>query len=218
MSIVTMILGDSGSGKTSSIRNLDPKDVLLIQAVDRPLPFKPKGWSVISKENPDGSIYVTDVSAKICQAIIRTTKKIIVIDDFQYTMCNEFMRRVLDNESANGVFQKYNEIAKNAWDILTVASSQANDKRIYVLSHLQHDDFGRSKIKTIGKLLDDKVTLEGLVSIVFKAQVINERNVFCTKNSGNDTVKTPIGMFYDAYIDNDLKVIDDVIYNYYFGE
>lgn len=168
-----------------------------------------------TKENPTGSIYCTDQSHNIVAAMNRTTKPIIVIDDFQYILANEFMRRVTDKEVGNQAFAKYNEIARAAWDILMAASALPDYKRVYILAHTQTDDFGKTKMKTIGKLLDEKITPEGLLTIVMRSQVINEQYIFSTKNNGSDTVKTPIGLFEESQIDNDLQVIDLAIQEYY---
>lgn len=215
MSIATMILGQSGSGKTTSLRNLKPADVLLIQAVKKPLPFPSKEWKPATKADPQGAILVTDQSATIVGAMQRTKKPIIVIDDFQYILANEFMRRVLDNETGNSAFAKYNEIARHAWDILMAAGQLPADVRVYILAHTQEDDSGRIKVKTIGKLLDEKITLEGLLTIVLRAVVVNNVHLFNTQNSGLDTVKSPMGMFTDEQIDNDLAAVDSAICDYY---
>ena len=215
MSIAAMILGQSGTGKTTSLRNLNPSNVLLLQAVKKPLPFRSVGWDACTKEHPEGSILVTDQALVIVKAMQRTTKPIIVIDDFQYILANEFMRRVLDKETGNAAFAKYNEIARSAWDILMAAGQLADHKRVYILAHTQEDDSGRIKVKTIGKLLDEKITLEGLLTIVLRTAVINGQYVFSTKNNGLDTVKSPIGLFEDEQIDNDLAVIDAAICDYY---
>lgn len=215
MSIACMILGQSGTGKTTSLRNLNPADVLLIQAVKKPLPFRSTTWLPCTKGNPKGSILVTDCAPTIVGAMQRTAKPIIVIDDFQYILANEFMRRVLDNETGNAAFAKYNEIARNAWDILMTAGKLADSTRVYILAHTQEDDNGRIKAKTIGKLLDEKITLEGLLTIVMRTAVINGQYLFSTQNSGSDTVKTPLDMFSDEHIPNDLAVIDAAILDYY---
>ena len=215
MSIATMILGESGTGKTTSLRNLSASETLLIQAVKKPLPFRSANWKPASKDNPCGSIFVSDCSPKICAAMQRTHKPVIVIDDFQYILANEFMRRVTDNEVGNGAFQKYNEIARSAWDILMCATSLADEKRVYLLSHTSTDDFGKTKIKTIGKLLDEKIVMEGLVTIVLKTVVQNGQYLFSTHNSGSDTVKSPLGLFADDLIDNDLSAVDRAICDYY---
>lgn len=213
MSIATMILGESGTGKSTSLRNLDPDHTLLIQTVKKPLPFRSSGWKEVSKEG--GSVFVTDDSAKICEAMRRSRKEIIVIDDFQYLLANEFMRRVTDTETGNGAFAKYNEIARHAWDVLMTATSLAGHKRVYILSHTSTDDFGKTKIKTIGKLLDEKIVMEGLVTIVLRTVVQNGNYLFSTRNNGNDTVKSPLGLFDDELIENDLARVDTDIFTYY---
>lgn len=210
-----MILGQSGTGKTTSLRNLTPEDVLLIQAVKKPLPFRSKEWVPCTKANPTGSILVTDNTQTIVGAMQRTGKPIIIIDDFQYILANEFMRRVLDNETGNAAFAKYNEIARNAWDILMCAGKLADHTRVYILAHTQEDDSGRIKAKTIGKLLDEKITMEGLLTIVMRTAVINGQYLFSTQNNGSDTVKTPMQMFNDEHIPNDLNEVDKTIVAYY---
>lgn len=212
MSIAIIILGQSGTGKSASLRNLDPSCTLLIQAIKKPLPFKAAGWKSVKD---GGNIIVTDNSARICDAMRKTSRDIIVIDDFQYTMANEFMRRVTDQEAGASAFQKYNEIAKSAWDILNCASGLPDHKRVYILSHTQTDDNGNVKIKTIGKLLDEKITIEGMVSIVLRTNIVNENYLFSVRNNGHDTTKSPIGLFEDEVIENDLALVDAAIYAYY---
>jgi hypothetical protein len=208
-------MGESGTGKSTSLRNFNPEDVLLLQAVKKPLPFKSKDWKPATKENPTGSILVTDNSAKIVEAMRRTSKPIIIIDDFQYVMANEFMRRVTDQEVGNQAFAKYNEIARHAWDIFTQASALPDNKRVYILSHTATDDLGKTKIKTIGKLLDEKIVLEGLVTIVLRTLRINDQYIFATQNSGNDTTKSPLGLFDSEHVENDLAKVDEQIVAYY---
>lgn len=208
MSIATLILGQSGTGKTTSLRNLDPNEVLLIQAVKKPLPFRSKDWKQLTSEG--GSIYVCDNAQKICQVMEKTSRKIIVIDDNQYVMANEFMRR-----SAEKSFDKFTEIGFNMWSIFQKASALPDDVRVYILSHTEESDMGRTKIKTIGKLLDEKITLEGLVTICLQTAVVNDQYIFMTKNNGSNTVKSPMGLFESEHIENDLKAVDDAIIEYY---
>lgn len=215
MSIATLIIGESGTGKSTSLRNLNPQDTLLIQAVKKPLPFRSKDWKPATKENPDGAVFVSDNSDTIAKAMRRTSKQIIIVDDFQYVMANEFMRRVTDNETGNGAFAKYNEIARHAWDVLTTATDLPDHKRVYILSHTSTDDFGKTKVKTIGKLLDEKIVLEGLVTIVLRTLKINDQYLFSTQNSGADTVKSPLGLFESEHIENDLLAVDNAICEYY---
>lgn len=215
MSIACMILGESGTGKSTSLRNLDPANTLLIQSVKKPLPFRSSEWKQASKDNPSGSVFCTDDSSTMVKAMQRTQKEIIVIDDFQYLLANEFMRRVTDVAKGNEAFAKYNEIARHAWDVLMAASSLPDHKRVFILSHTSTDDFGKTKIKTIGKLLDEKIVMEGLVTIVLRTVVQNGNYLFSTRNSGSDTVKSPIGLFDDELIENDLAAVDSAIFTYY---
>ena len=218
MAIVTMVLGESGTGKSTSLRNFDPQNTLLIQSLRKPLPFRSPDWKPCVKDedgNSTGNIFVSDKAATICSALERAKQDIIVIDDSQYIMANEFMRGVTDEAKGNEQFMKFNRIAHNMWSIFNAASQLPDHKRVYFLSHVQTDDHGKTKIKTVGKLLDEKITPEGMVSIVLRTHVINGKYSFSTQNNGNDTVKSPLGMFESESIDNDLNYVDQQICQYY---
>ncbi len=210
MSIATLILGESGSGKSASLRNLDPAGTLLIQAVRKPLPFRAQGWGYISKENPTGNILVSDNSDQIIAYLRKTQRKVIVIDDYQYVLANEYMRR-----TAETGYQKFTDIAKHTWELLSAASDLAPDVRVYLLSHTETDDRGVTRIKTIGKMLNEKITIEGLVTIVLRTLVIDQQYQFSTRNNGADTTKSPMGLFDDERIPNDLEAVDVAICRYY---
>lgn len=210
MSISTIILGESGTGKTTSLRNLDPVHTLLIQSVKKPIPFKSKGWKYFSRENPAGNIFVSDDAAKILTLMEKTSRKVIVLDDWQYVLANEFMRR-----SQETGFQKFSDIGRHAWDILMKAGTLPDDVRVYILAHTTTDEFGHTRIKTIGKMLDEKIVPEGLVTICLRTNVNSGVYQFATRNSGSDTTKTPMGMFDADLIDNDLAAVDAAICDYY---
>lgn len=212
MSTATMILGKSGTGKSTSLRNLDPAATLLIQVIRKPLPFRSAGWTHYHRDtNKTGNVFVTESWADIITLMRKTQRKVIVIDDFQYLMANEFMRR-----SDEKGYDKFTDIAKHAWEVLTVASDLAPDVRVYILSHLEEDaTTGAAKIKTVGKMLDEKITPEGLVTIVLRTVVDGGVYQFATRNSGNDTTKSPMGLFDADRIDNDLAAVDAAICGYY---
>jgi hypothetical protein len=216
MSIATLILGGSGTGKSTSLRNLDPQKTTIIQCVKKPLPFRALDkWTYATKENPSGNVRVINDSQKIVAAIHGLKSEIIVIDDFQYTMSFEFMRRVLDKESKSGAFEKYNEIGHGAWSIFKAASEADDAKRVYILSHTEQDDNGKTKIKTVGRLVDNTIVLEGLVTTCLQTLVMNGQYKFITVNDGSTNVKSPMGLFPENHIDNDLAVVDAAICEYF---
>lgn len=214
MGTATLIIGESGTGKSASMRNLNPADTLLIQSVRKPLPFRSSGWKAWNKEDPATSVFVCDKWDVIAEFIKRASgygKKAIVIDDFQYLMANEFMRRS-DEKS----FDKFTEIGAHAWNVINAAiSGTPDDVRVYFLAHTEETQLGKVKMKTIGRMLDEKITVEGMFTIVLRTLVKDGRYLFSTQNSGYDTVKSPMGMFETAEIDNDMDMVDSAICEYY---
>jgi len=212
MAIPIMILGESGSGKSASLRNVDPSTAILVQPISKPLPFR-GAWPKWDRATKSGSVVSSDNFDVICKVIHSAAavgKRMVIIDDFQYVMSNEFMRR-----SAEKGYDKFTEIGRNAWNILSTANNLPAHKRVYILSHTENDEQGRVKAKTIGKMLDQVITVEGMFTIVLRSQIINEQYVFSTQNNGNDTCKSPIGMFEELHIENDLAKIDAAIVEYY---
>lgn len=208
MSIATMVLGQSGTGKSTSLRNMNPAETLLIQTIQKPLPFKSKEWQPVSDKG--GNIIVSANADYICHAMKKTSRSIIVIDDLQYLLATEFMTRAHEKG-----YEKFTEMARHYYDVVTTATMLDANKRVYLMSHTDTSESGQIKAKTIGKLLDEKITIEGLLSIVLRTHVINGQYVFSTKNNGSDTVKTPMGLFDDEFIENDLMLVDKSIKEYY---
>lgn len=203
MGILAFVLGRSGTGKSYSLRNFDPNEVEIINVQGKILPFKGAGkFNLIDTDDADAIVDEIKVAAK--------KYKKIVVDDFQYVMANEFMRR-----SAEKGFDKFTEIGRHAWDIADVVRELPNDVIVYVMCHTDTDQEGFERLKTIGKLLDDKIVLEGMSTIVLKTSVSDGKYYFLTQNNGKDTTKSPAGMFPTYAIENDLKYVDDKIRNYY---
>lgn len=201
MGIPCFILGHSGTGKSTSLRNFKSNEILHINVISKPLPFKGR-----FAETYNGDNYT-----EIAKAINKTKCKSIVIDDAQYLMANEFMRR-----SSELGYQKFTDIANNFWTLInSISNDLPFDVIVYLLMHTDMDDNGNEKAKTIGKLLDEKICIEGMSSIVLKTAVKDGVYSFLTQNNGHDTVKSPLGMFGTYEIENDLKKVDTAIRKYW---
>lgn len=210
MSYATLIIGESGTGKTCSIRNLDPSKTLLIQPTRKPLPFRNTDWKERLNAQSGGNIFVTSDSNKIIRAMFKSTAEIIIVDDWQYILANQYMAR--RNEKS---YDKFSDIGGSGFDIAKAASELAPHKRVYILAHSNTDEFGKIRIKTLGKLLDDKIVIEGMFTTVLRTHVENNEYFFSTHNNGHDTVKSPLDMFSSDLIPNDLAEVDKTICNYY---
>ncbi len=195
-----LIIGQSGTGKSTSLRNFDKNEVCLIKSINKQLPFRGKFEEV----------HVTDNATEIVNKMKRTDKKVIVIDDAQYVMGNEFFRR-----AAEQGWNKFTDIGKNFYDLLAATDNLAEDVIVYFLLHTEKDSDGNIKVKTIGKMLDEKLTVEGTATIVLMTNVVDGKYTFQTQNSGKDICKSPMGMFENFLIDNDLKMVDGIIREYY---
>ena len=201
MAVPVLILGQSGTGKSYSMKNFKEDEICLISVQKSLLPFRKKFTETV----------VTDKYSEIINAMKATKKKVIVIDDTQYLMCNEFMRRATERG-----YDKFTEIAQNFWSLVVQeVNNLPSDVIVYLLCHTATDENGVEKMKTIGKLVDEKITPEGLFTIVLKTAVSDGNYAFVTQNNGKDTVKSPEGMFTTYAINNDLKYVDEKIRNYY---
>ena len=198
MAIKTLICGLSGTGKSTSARNL--KGVAVVNPVNKPLPFK-NHFEMLNG--------VTD-STEIIKFMKNTKAKIIVVDDFQYLLSIPYMRRIKETG-----WDKYNDFASNYFDIIAVCDELPNDVTVYFMTHTETLESGEETVKLIGKMLREKICIEGLFTTVLKTMVSDGKYYFITQNSGKDNVKSPLGMFESYAIDNDLAYVDAKIRNYY---
>jgi hypothetical protein len=203
MGVLVYVLGRSGTGKSYSMRNFAKDEIGVVNVQGKILPFKGSGSiDIVNTDSSDDIVKTIKAMAK--------KYKIIVVDDFQYVMANEFMRRATERG-----YDKFTEIAKHAWDVADCVRTLPADVIVYVMCHTDTDQDGFEKLKTIGKLLDEKIVLEGMSTIVLKTAVSDGQYMFLTQNNGKDTVKSPEGMFPAYAIDNDLKYVDEKIRSYY---
>lgn len=199
MGIGCLILGHSGSGKSTSMRNCTADRFGIINVQGKPLPFR-----------TDMKTYDTDNYEEIITALRASKAPSIVIDDSQYLMSHEFMYRA--NEKG---YDKYSQIGTNFFHLLETIRRLPTNKIVYMMHHIEVDDTGREKAKTVGKMVDNYIVVEGCFSIVLKAVGTNKGYYFTTKTNGADCVKSPMGMFTDETIDNDIVLVDDTIREFY---
>lgn len=214
-----LIYGESGSGKSTALRNLNPKETFIINAVNKPLPFRgwQKKYTKIDREaNPDGNYYASVHYKEVGQTIDyvinkRPDIKNLIIDDFSYIMADDFMNRALEKG-----YDKFSELALHAYEIVRKTTfTGRDDLKCIFLSHSDNSNEVKIKLKTIGKMLDEKVNLEGLFTIVLYACIHEEKYLFLTKNNGNTIAKAPMGMFEETYIENDLNEVIKKVNEYY---
>lgn len=199
MGIGVLILGHSGSGKSTSMRNCTADRFGVINVQGKPLPFR-----------SDLKTYDTDNYDDIIKALKKSNTPSIVIDDSQYLMSHEYMYRA--SEAGYG---KYSEIGQHFFQLLETIRKMPSDRIVYMMHHIELDDAGREKAKTVGKMVDNYIVVEGCFSIVLKAVATSDGYFFRTKTNGADAVKAPLGMFADEQIDNNLLQVDDIIREYY---
>lgn len=198
-----LIIGESGTGKSTSMRNCNPDEIAVVNPVGKSLPFK---------GHFDTLDNVTDARKiwKYMQEKIEEGKKVIVIDDFQYILAVPYMNRIKETG-----WDKYNDFGSNYFQLIDCCRLLPDDVIVVYMSHLETLENGTTTVKLIGKLLREKITIEGLYSIVLRTGVNEGEYLFYTQNNGRDTVKSPLGMFPSYAIDNDLQYVIDKIRNYY---
>ena len=204
MATAVLIMGESGSGKSASLRNFAPNEISVFNITSKPLPFK-QGKTKIPKI--DNATY-----ADIANALAKPNKRAYVIDDAGYLLSFEMFKRA--NETG---YTKFTEMAKNFFDMLDFINTKLpSDIIVYITMHTEDDsEMHKTKAKTIGKMLDEKLTIEGCFDVVLMTERNQDGWWFRTHSTGNDPVKTPIEMFDDDLIPNDLAIVDAKVREYY---
>ena len=200
MGIPVLILGNSGSGKSTSLRNFAPDEVGIFNVAAKPLPFKKKLPSLATSDY-----------AEIARVIKSSPRKTFVIDDSQYLMCFENFAKAKETG-----YTKYTDMALHFYNLLQLVIHQTPpDVLVYFLHHTETDsNTGKVKAKTLGKMLDSQLTVEGLFAIVLMCVTDGHKHVFVTQSDGTTSCKSPIDMF-PPEMDNDLKAVDTAIRKYY---
>jgi hypothetical protein len=216
MAELSLVLGVTGGGKSYSLRNLPSESTFLIQTTPKMLPFKGGGkkYVKLTKENPKGNLFVSDKSSTILKALSSVNErkeiKYVFLDDMQYTIINSYLKRIREKLNGGDAFQKYNDLAADYNDIMNyIVHEMRDDIIVFVASHVDTDDFGNTTIKTVGKLINDKIKIEGMSSLVLLTDLIDGEYVF--RVNGEGIQKTPFGMFEENSIPNDLKLVIDAV-------
>jgi hypothetical protein len=199
--IPVLIIGKSGSGKSTSLRNLKKENYSLVNVLNKDLPFK-EGRNIQGLATKDYEL--------VKKFIKETPKDIIVVDDFGYIMTNEFVSKATETG-----YTKFSVIAQKFYNFVEYIKTLDGDKRVYLMMHEEKSESGDIAPKTCGKMLDNQICVEGLFSILLRCIFDGKEHKFKTATDGLDVCKTPIGMFEDELIDNDLKLVDDTICEYY---
>ena len=199
MGVSVLVLGASGSGKSTSLRNFEPGEVAVFDVAGKPLPFR-KRLDVAHR--PSYGV--------IMKKLKENSRRAYVIDDANYLMA--FQNFAL--ASVKG-YDKFTTMAVNFEQLLEASNATDEDTVTYYLMHPEYDADGRMKPKSIGKMLDSQLCIEGMFPIVLVAQRMEDGYRFVTQTDGNTPAKTPMGMFPDVIIDNDLKMVDSAIRDYW---
>ena len=210
-----LIVAKSGRGKSTSMINLNPETTFLINIMGKALPF-PKGMKYRTGKNMLISTSTPVICAKLQEISNKQPEiKTVVIDDAQYLMATEFMATAM----VKG-YEKFTKMARNFWDVLFLSTKLRGDLKVFMLAHEEETFTGERKMKTLGKMLDDKITPEGMSSMVLygEIRVKDNRNkyMFVTQSDGSTNAKTPMGMF-PIEIDNDLELVCKRTDEYYNG-
>lgn len=200
-----LVYGKSGSGKSRSLKNFAEDEILLVNVLGKRLPFRNQFKYVLKSRN-----YNT-----IKSQLLKMTCKTAVIDDAGYLQTSEFMEGHSTPKSGNGTYALFNSIGDNFWNlVLFVKENLPENVVVYFLMHEISNDIGEVKVRTIGKLIDEKVCLEGMVTICLHCLTDGTRHYFKTQGGTMDIAKSPEEMF-DLEIDNDLKMVDNTIREYW---
>ena len=206
MGLPVLIYGKSGSGKSRSMKFFEEDEIVLLNTEKKELPFRKRFKKTGSSDDID----------VIIKTINYNPEKVFVIDDAGYIMTHLFMGQHR-NKKGNASFEMYDDIADAMYWLVKRVKDEVKepDKIVYIMFHEDVDDFGISRLLTIGKQLDRKVCLEGMVTISIRCMSENGRHFFRTVTDGSDITKTPEEMFSEDEIENNLKLVDDTIREFY---
>lgn len=200
MGVAILVLGKSGSGKSTSLRNFEPDEVGIFNVLGKPLPFR--GGARFPQAMRPGY-------GAIISSLQQNKLRAYVVDDSTYLMQNENFAR-----SRESGFGKFTEMALHFQELISAALATDNDTIVYFLHHTETDADGTEKVKSIGKMIDEKYCIEGAAPVVIDCIVQDGKHVFVTENNGTNLAKAPMGSL-PPVMDNDLKQVDTALREYW---
>ncbi len=223
MSNPLLIIGKPGSGKSSSLINLDPSTTFVISVIGKSLPFRGfrKNYKTITSwDDAEGNWYFTDNCLKILNCIRYVNEKrpdihTLIIDDWQYMLSHEFLRKTAEHLKGSAVFDTYTDLAKNAWMSVMILKECRDSLFTVIMGHSEVNDQGFYRIKTLGKLLDGKMDFEGQFEMCLHARVVDGQYVFQTQQNDEYMARTPRNMFPELFIPNDLFLVKNAVESYF---
>lgn len=203
MSVPVLIMGESGTGKSTSMRGFDQGEIGLINVQGKPLPFRGGFKSVVTKDFDEISRNAMGAKANA-----------VVIDDFGYAITDYYARHSLGDERDRDQFEVFKAIAAKVYGVINgLCNDGSADRIVYIVMHTERDNYGGLQPLTVGKLLNEKIKIVGMVTVCLISTIENGRYVFRT--NGMPPAKSPMGMFEDEAIDNDLRAVDSAIREYW---
>ena len=202
-----LIYGKSGSGKSRSLKNFGEEEIFLVNVIGKELPFRNKFKYVSTTDSVD----------TIIAGLQRMPCKTAVIDDAGYLMTSQFMAGHSKPKKGSSSFDLYNDIADSFWKLIKAIKDLPEDVNVYVTLHEETNDYGDTRLRTIGKLLNEKVCIEGMSTVVLRCVTMGKEHFFRTQTDGSDITKSPEDMFTEERIENDLKAVDARIREFYSG-
>ena len=202
-----LIYGKSGSGKSRSLKNFGEEEIFLVNVIGKELPFR----------NRFKYVSTTDSVDTIIAGLQRMPCKTAVIDDAGYLMTSQFMAGHSQPKKGASSFDLYNDIADSFWRLIRTIKDLPEDVNVYVILHEETNDYGDTRLRTIGKLLNDKVCIEGMSAVVLRCVTMGTEHFFRTQTDGSDITKSPEDMFDGERIENDLKAVDERVREFYSG-
>ena len=202
-----LIYGKSGSGKSRSLKNFGEEEIFLVNVIGKELPFR----------NRFKYVSTTDSVDTIIAGLQRMPCKTAVIDDAGYLMTSQFMAGHSQPKKGASSFDLYNDIADSFWRLIRTIKELPEDVNVYVILHEETNDYGDTRLRTIGKLLNDKVCIEGMSAVVLRCVTMGTEHFFRTQTDGSDITKSPEDMFDGERIENDLKAVDERVREFYSG-